>query len=76
LLENKARVLGKDKYKRTPLMMAARNGHTKIASMLLQYGSEWDATDSSMNTALHYAAAYGWIDCIELLLKAGSAVNA
>jgi len=57
-------------------MMAARNGHTKIASMLLQYGSEWDATDSSMNTALHYAAAYGWIDCIELLLKAGSAVNA
>jgi ankyrin repeat protein len=57
-------------------MMAARNGHTKVASMLLQYGSEWDATDSSMNTALHYAAAYGWIDSIELLLKAGAAVNA
>lgn len=29
-----------------------------------------------MNTPLHYAAAYGWIDCIELLLKAGADVNA
>lgn len=35
LLNNKARVLSKDKYKRTPLIMAVRNGHTKIASLLL-----------------------------------------
>ena len=76
LIEKKARVLGKDKFKRTPLIMAVRNGHTKIASLLLQNGSEWDHTDSSMNTALHYAAAYGWLDIIELLLKAGADVNA
>jgi ankyrin repeat protein len=28
-----------------------------------------------MNTPLHYAAAYGWLDCIDLLLKAGADVN-
>ena len=72
----KARVLGKDKFKRTALTMACRNGFTKIASLLLQRGSEWDHSDSSMNTPLHYAAAYGWLDIMELLLKVGADVNA
>ncbi len=35
LIDNKARVLSKDKYKRTPLIMAIRNGHPMIASLLL-----------------------------------------
>lgn len=35
LLDNKGRTLGKDKFKRTPLILAARNGHTKLASLLL-----------------------------------------
>lgn len=76
LNEAKARVLGKDKFKRTALTMACRNGFTKIASLLLQNGSEWDHSDSSMNTPLHYAAAYGWLDIMELLLKVGADVNA
>jgi len=56
--------------------MAVRNGHAKIASLLLQRGAEWNHCDSSMNTPLHYAAAYGWLDCIELLLRVGADVNA
>ena len=28
-----------------------------------------------MNTPLHYAAAYGFLDCLDLLLKAGADVN-
>jgi ankyrin repeat protein len=35
LLDAKARVLGKDKFKRTALILAVINGHTKIASLLL-----------------------------------------
>lgn len=29
-----------------------------------------------MNTPLHYAAAYGWMDCIDLLIKTGADINA
>lgn len=76
LLENKGRVLGRDKFKRTPLILACRNGHSKIASLLLQRGSEWDHCDTSQNTALHYSAAYGWMECMDLLLKVGANVNA
>lgn len=35
LLDNKARVIGVDKFKRSPLIMAVRNGHLKVASLLL-----------------------------------------
>ena len=35
LLERKAKVLAKDKFKRTPLIMACKNGHAKVASLLL-----------------------------------------
>ena len=31
--------------------------------------------DSSKNFPLHYAAAYGWSDCLKLLLKSGANVN-
>ena len=47
-----------------------RNGHTKVATVLLQNGADWDHKDSSDNTPLHYAAAYGWLDCIEMLIAA------
>jgi len=70
LLENKARIQATDKYKRSALTLAVRNGHTKVATVLLQNGADWDHKDSSDNTPLHYAAAYGWLDCIEMLIAA------
>ena len=61
-------MLSKDKFKRTALIMAVRNGHVRLASLLLKHGSDWNHMDSSNNTALHYAAASGFIECIDLLI--------
>jgi ankyrin repeat protein len=60
LIEKKAKINSKDKFKRSPLVMAVRNGHLKVASLLLSKGADWNQGDSSSNTPLHHAAAYGW----------------
>ena len=75
LLEEKAKPLAKDKFKRTALSLSVKNGNLKIASLLLQKGALYDEADSSNNTPMHYAAAYGFPECIELLMKAGCDPN-
>lgn len=76
LIDNKARVLSRDKFRRTALAMAVRNGNAKIANLLLRKGALWDDGDSSGNAPLHYAAAYGWRQCAEQLVGAGANANA
>jgi ankyrin repeat protein/predicted DNA-binding WGR domain protein len=76
LLEHKAKVLCKDKFKRSALILAVKNGHSKEASLLLSKGAPFDHPDSSNNYPIHYAAAYGWVECIDLLVKAGANINA
>ena len=51
---------GRDKLKRSPLMHAVINGQTAVASFLLHAGVSIDHVDSSGNSALLYAVAYGW----------------
>jgi ankyrin repeat protein/predicted DNA-binding WGR domain protein len=75
LVESGAKVLCKDKFKRTPLVLACKNGNLKIASYLLQHGAPFDEPDSSGNTPLHYACAYGYPEVIDVLLEAGSDPN-
>lgn len=66
LLEKVARlnVNKGDKYNRTPLIMACRNGHSRITALLIKHNANLDLADTSGNTPLHHAAAYGWIECV------------
>jgi ankyrin repeat protein len=57
-----------DKYGRTPLLMAARNGHANIVALLMKHHANASIPDTSGNTPLHYAAAYGWLECVHILL--------
>lgn len=41
----------------------------------LNSGSDFEQADSSNNYPLHYAAAYGFTECIDILVKAGADVN-
>ncbi|EGT31197.1 CBN-PME-5 protein [Caenorhabditis brenneri] len=67
LVEKGALVEGKDKKKRTPLIHAMLNGQMHTAAFLLAKGASLFLADSSGNTAAHYAAGYGFLDCLKLL---------
>lgn len=53
-------------------MYACMNGHSQIVAYLLRIGVNPSAEDSSQNTPIHYAAAYGWYHCVQLLLEGGA----
>lgn len=59
LIENGAKFLKTDAYRRAPLIYAIMNGHVDIVSYLLRKGAEFNGHDSSKNYPIHYACAYG-----------------
>ncbi|PAA55778.1 hypothetical protein BOX15_Mlig008630g1 [Macrostomum lignano] len=61
-----------DRLRRTPITHAVLNGHSQVAAYLLTRGANPNRRDSSGNTLLHYAAAYGWYHCVRLLLEHGA----
>ncbi|XP_054722688.1 LOW QUALITY PROTEIN: uncharacterized protein LOC129232581 [Uloborus diversus] len=75
LIEHSAQVEMKDKKQRTALTHAVINGHAHVTSYLLRLGANPNSTDSSGNTLVHYAAAYGWYFCMKLLIEAGASLN-
>lgn len=72
LLSNKADPHSGNNRMETPLILAARNGHAKVVSKLLERGVNKDAQDDMGETALHAAASYVNVDVINILLKAGA----
>jgi ankyrin repeat protein len=58
-----------DKFKRSPILMACRNGHSNIVALLMKNHADPSIPDTSMNQPIHHAAAYGWIECVMTLLK-------
>lgn len=75
LYECGVNVEGTDKKNRTALTHAVINGQGHITSYLLRLGSNPNAKDSSGNTLVHYAAAYGWYFCLKLLMEAKAKLN-
>jgi ankyrin repeat protein len=56
-----------DKFKKTPPMIAIRNNNNECLVRLIENGCKLEKVDSSLNTLLHYAAAYGNIEAIHIL---------
>ncbi|NWV06854.1 ANKE1 protein, partial [Ptilonorhynchus violaceus] len=66
----------KDKYYKTPLMVACASGKLVLVEYLLEKGADVNATDNFLWTPLHHACYNGHLDIAELLVKAGAAVDA
>lgn len=60
---------------RTPLHLAARNGHREMAELLIASGAKVDLQDNNSSTALHFAAAYNHRNVAEVLVSKGAAIN-
>ncbi|KAF5358517.1 hypothetical protein D9756_001360 [Leucocoprinus leucothites] len=57
---------------RSPLHVAALNGHTQAVELLLQSGALVHLRDTLGHTALYYAARQGYMDVVDLLVQAGA----
>lgn len=56
----------------SPLMIASRNGETKLARTLLAFGADVNLRNDDGTTALMLAARHGHTDVVDALLKAGA----
>uniref|UniRef100_U3K941 Ankyrin repeat and EF-hand domain containing 1 n=1 Tax=Ficedula albicollis TaxID=59894 RepID=U3K941_FICAL len=66
----------KDRYYKTPLMVACAGGNIVLVEFLLEKGADVNATDNFLWTPLHHACYNGHLDIAELLVNAGASVNA
>ena len=57
---------------RTPLMIAARDGHIKCVEALIKQGADVNALDENSSTPLMRAADRGNVECIKALVTAGA----
>jgi ankyrin repeat domain-containing protein 50 len=66
----------RDRYRRTPLIKAAKDGNDVVAQLLLDHGATIDGTDKNHRTALMWASQHGHNATVKLLLDCGAAIDA
>ncbi|XP_034255089.1 integrin-linked protein kinase [Thrips palmi] len=59
----------------SPLHWAAKEGHYKIAELLIQRGARINATNRGDDTPLHLAAAHGHREIVHMLLRNKADIN-
>jgi ankyrin repeat protein len=60
---------------RTPLHLAAAQGHRELVQTLLGHGVDANAVARGDRTPLHEASARGHVDIVRLLIRHGADVN-
>ena len=63
-----------DENGRSPLMAAAKGGHTELVKQLLAKGAPWNAIDKQGKCAGEYAMEAGQQETIDILLEAGQSL--
>lgn len=59
----------------TPLIIAAQKGYAKFVEFLLKHGADYTVIDHFGSNAFHYAAWYGFKDCVQAFINHGADVN-
>jgi hypothetical protein len=62
----------RDAHGNTTLMVAAQNGHKRLAKMALKHGADPNSTNHQGNTALHFATSYGYSALSKYLIAHGA----
>lgn len=75
LLERGADGNACNKWRETPLLIAANNGHRAAVNALLEHGADPSLCSEAGWSALTFAAHKGYNDIVTLLLLAGAPVN-
>lgn len=64
-----------DELGRTPMHMAAANGHRHVVSLLVEHKARPNVVNAEGNSALHYAAMNNRTNVVPLLLSSGWSVG-
>jgi len=62
----------RDAHGNTTLMVAAQNGHKRLAKMALKHGADPNSTNHQGNTSLHFATSYGYSALSKYLIAHGA----
>ncbi|XP_002738132.1 ankyrin repeat and EF-hand domain-containing protein 1-like, partial [Saccoglossus kowalevskii] len=65
----------RDKYFKTPLMVACHYGNFEMVQFLVENGADVNAKDNFKWTALHHACHAGQMDIVEMLVERGAEIE-